>query len=85
MATEMEWLQVRSALKESEWDFRTVDGIARETRLDPKRVEQAIDQHRSEVRQTISSDGTIIYAHSSKPVRVREVIAQMQRFASKAF
>ena len=85
MVAKRDWSQVCSALTESEWDFRTVDGLARETGLDPKRVKQAIDQHRSEVRQTISKAGTIIYAHRSKPVKVREVVAQMQRFASKAF
>ena len=85
MAEERCWSQVRSALTESEWDFRTADGVARDTGLDPKRVKEVIGLHRSEVRQTISRDGTIIYAHRSKPVKVREVIAQMQRFASKAF
>ncbi len=85
MNTEIEWEMVRSALKDSKWDFRTVDGVARDTGLDLKQVEEVIDCHRSEVRQTISRDGIVIYAHKSKPVKAREIIAQMQRFASKAF
>ena len=85
MSTEKEWEMVRSAFTGSKWDFRTADGVAQETGLDLKQVRKVIDCHRSEVRQTISRDGTVIYAHKSKPVKVREIIAQMQRFASKAF
>ena len=80
-----EWNDVCVALMSPKWDFRTIDGIASETGLHPKRVELVINEHRSEVRQTISRDGEIIFAHRSKPVKAREVIAQMQRFASKAF
>ncbi len=85
MITETEWARVLSALRRPEWDFRTADGVAKDTGLDPKRVKEVIAGHRSEVRQTISRDGKIVYAHKSKPVKLREVIAQMQRFASKAF
>ena len=80
-----DWIQVRRALTDSEWDFRTVEGISRETELDSKRVTLVIGDHRSEVRQAISRTGEIVYAHGSKPVKVREVVAQMQRFASKVF
>ena len=85
MIPETEWAMVRSALRRSEWDFRTADGVAKETGLDPERVKEVIAGHRPEVRQAISKDGRIVYTHRSKPMKLREVIAQIQRFASKAF
>lgn len=80
-----EWISVRSVLGSPKWDFRTVDGIAKETSLDPRQVEELIEQHRSEIRQTMSRDRQIVYTLKSRPLKVREVIAEIQRFASKSF
>ncbi len=85
MITSGEWDKVRSALMNPKWDFISVDGIANEAGLNPRRVARLIDQHRSEVRQAISKDGIIVYTHGSRPVRLREIISKLQRIASKSF
>lgn len=55
-----EWFKVKAALDDPEWDFRTIGGIAKETGLDPRQVEQLLAQHRREIRQTLLRDGRVI-------------------------
>ena len=69
------WQKVRSALGNPNWDFRSIEGIAKETELDPREVREAILHNMSEVRQARSRDGNIIYTLESRPVRPREVMA----------
>ena len=79
-----EWSRVHLALKDPKWDFRTVTGIAKDTGLDQVRVKRLLDQHRPEIRQAMSRDGRIIYTLKSRPMKIREVIANLQVFASKS-
>ncbi len=79
------WSKVHAALQNPNWDFRTVEGLARETELGARRVERLIDQHRSEVRQTLSRDRRIIYTLRSRPKKLRETLADIQMFVSKSF
>ena len=79
------WSKVRAALTSPKWDFRTVEGIARETGLDAEGVERLIDQHRSETRQTLSRDRQIIYTLRSREKKLREVLADIQMFVSKSY
>lgn len=79
-----EWVKVFKALGNSHWDFRTVAGIARETQLDPNIVAGLLGKHPSEVRQTVSQDGRVIYALKSRPRRtLREFFATLQMFAGR--
>ena len=80
-----EWSKIYSALKDPKWDFRTVEGIATDTGLDPKCVERLLDQHRSDIRQRMSRDRRIIYTLKSRPMKMREIIADLQVYASKSF
>lgn len=80
-----EWRRVRKALEDPRWDFRTVEGIARDAGLDPARVKRLLDRHRSETRQTVSRDRKIIYTLKSRPMKMREVIADLQMFAGGTF
>ena len=80
-----EWRRVRKALDDPRWDFRTEAGIARDTGLDPGRVKRLLDRHRSEIRQTMSRDRRSIYTLKSRPMKVREVIANLQMFAGSSF
>lgn len=75
------WVKVRSALNNNNWDFRTVDGIAKETELHPEEVNQLLAEHRSELRQTLLRDGRVIYAPKSRPKGFREIFAEIQLFA----
>ena len=76
-----EWFKVKAALDDPEWDFRTIGGIAKETGLDPRQVEQLLAQHRREIRQTLLRDGRVIYTLKTRPKTLRETFAEMQLFA----
>lgn len=78
------WERVRAALEDPTWDFRSIDGIARDTALDPREVREAISRNMSQVRQARSRGGEIVFTLESRPVRAREVVALVQRLASKA-
>ena len=79
-----EWVKVQEALANSEWDFRTVDGIATETRLPPGVVEGLLGVHRSEIRQTVSRGGRPLYTLKSRPRKfLREALAGLHLFASR--
>lgn len=78
------WEKVRSALGNPDWDFRSIDGIAKETELDPLEVREAILRNMSQVRQARARDGNIIYTLDSRPMRAREVMAVVHRLASKS-
>ena len=79
-----DWIKIHEALGDSRWDFRTIGGISRQTGLDRDRVRQLLDQHRSEVRRTLSRNDDAIYTLRSRPIKIREVIADIQRFASNS-
>ena len=78
------WPEVRAALEDPRWDFRTVTGIARETGLAPARVERVLELYRSEIRQVVSRNRQKIYTLKSRPRKMREVIADLQVFASNS-
>ena len=79
----MSWAAVRSALSNPQWDFRTVSGIARDTGLPPERVHHLLEAHRTEIRQTISRDRRPVYTLKSRPMKMREVVADLHLYASK--
>ena len=72
---------MQAALDDREWDFRTVDGIARETGLAPDAVVRLLREHRSELRQILLRDGRMGYTLKSRPKTLREVFAEIQMFA----
>lgn len=76
-----DWSKVHEALADSRWDFRTVGGISRQTGLDRDRVRQLLKQHRSEVRQNMSRNREAVYTLASRPMKMREILADIQRFA----
>ena len=79
-----EWSQVYSALADSKWDFRTVKGIAEETGLEQERVDRLLEEHQSEIRWTVSRNRGMLYTLKSRPVKLREYLADLQMFASKS-
>ncbi len=81
MGGRREWLMVQATLDDREWDFRTVDGIARETGLALEAVARLLGDHRSELRQILLRDGRIGYTLKSRPKTLRETFAEMQMFA----
>ena len=82
MSQNADWLKVQAALENPEWDFRTVEGIARDTQLEPGRIDLLLRSNRSRVRQTLSRDRRVIYTLKSRPKKLREVFADIQTFLS---
>ena len=80
----MNWTAVRSALSDPRWDFRTVRGIVKDTGLSEGLVRQLLDEHRSEVRQTVSRDRRRVYTLNSRPRKIREVVPDLRQFTSKS-
>ena len=80
-----EWARVHAALGDPTWDFRTVKGIAEETGLNPERVQKLLDRHPSEVRWTWSRNRRQIYTLRSRPPKIREIIADIQRIVTKSY
>ena len=79
-----DWSKVHMALEDPKWDFRTVKGIVEDSGLDREHVECLLAQHRPEIRQTMSRDGRTIYTLRSRPVKLREIVADLRLFASKS-
>ena len=79
------WSVVLAALQDAAWDFRTVEGIAKDSQLPRGTVERLLLEHQSELRRRRGRDGRTIYTLKSKPVSVREIVADLQVFASKSF
>ena len=77
-----DWLKVLAALEKPEWDFRTVEGLARDTQLEPGRIELLLHSNRSRVRQTLSRDRRVVYTLKSRPKKLREIFADIQTFLS---
>lgn len=84
-AEENQWSVVLAALQDTAWDFSTVDGIAEEAQLPREAVERLLFEHQSELRKRRGRDGRTIYRLKSKPASVREIVADLQVFASKSF
>ena len=83
-----DWTKVQAALDNPAWDFRTVDGIARETSLPREAVLQVLREHGAVVRQTVSRDKRsrgwrIVFTLKSRPRKFREFFADFLTFASQ--
>ena len=74
---------------ESNWDFRTVDGIARETSLPREHVERLLRTHGAAVRQAVSRSERargwrVVYTLKSRPrKKIREFFSDLLTFASQ--
>ncbi len=76
---------VTDALADERWDFRTVDGIARQTGLDPPEVQQILDEHPDLFRRSYldSEDGKALYTLATRPEKLRERVAELKSFLAK--
>ena len=81
------WEKILSALKDERWDFRTVEGIARETGLDAGTVQDVLKKHEADVRKSPSwrNPGQVLYTSRSRRMTVREILADLQAFAGQTF
>lgn len=73
------WVKVRAALANPRWNFRTVDGIAKEAQLHADQVRQVLDNKGSEIRIAEGRNHRVLYTLSSRPVTAREILSSIQR------
>ena len=81
------WSKIQETLEDPRWNFRTIEGISRDTGLNAACIVELLEEHRPEVRRAIARDrkGRVLYTTRPWPVGVREVISDLQAFASKSF
>lgn len=79
-----DWSSVYEALADPNWDFRTVKGISRHTGLDEARVTELLERHASEVRKKVTRKRELIYTLKSRPPKLREILADLQRIAANS-
>lgn len=80
-----DWQRILPSLEDPQWDFRTVAGIARDTGLSEKSVSDALKAHDAELRLRMYRYGQPVYTLKSRPKHLREVLADIQLFASKSY
>lgn len=78
--------QVFKALANQDWDFRTVDGIAKETGLTSSEVARIIEKYPQLIRSSAVPDnkGRQLYTLASKAITTRERLASVRMFISKS-
>ena len=73
------WFQIKAALENEKWDFRTVNGISNETGIDPNTVKEQLVIHESDVRKSINWNSSPYEdLYTFRPVSFRELIADAQ-------
>jgi len=79
------WLLVKRALENPDWDFRTIDGLVKDTGLSREEIKRLLDEHGDEVRKAYVTDrnGNILYAPAEKPLKLRELLANIRAFITK--
>jgi hypothetical protein len=77
---------VRKALRDPRWDFRTVEGIAKQTGLSEDAVAEALADLGDEVRKSDVPDavGRPLFTHRSRPVPMQERMSKLRNFLAKS-
>lgn len=86
LATELDELRVIDALADRRWDFRTITGIAKETKLRPEFIESTLKKHSEKIRRSKvpNHNGEILFTLSSRPETLRERLALWLIFIKKS-
>ena len=79
-----QWPVVLNALQDTAYDYRSAAAIAKETGLSEEVVEYLLSAHRSELRRRGDLSGRRYYALRSRPVKLREILADIKIYASKS-
>ncbi len=79
--------EVFAALANPEWDFRTISGIAEDTRLSESEVANVLDKHSDLVRKALVPDvqGRKLFTLKDRPTTVQEALAFMRAVLAKSF
>jgi|ERR1035437_8922026 hypothetical protein len=78
---------VLQALADEKWDFRTIDGLAKETELAPEQIRRILQSYPELVRRSPVRDrlGRSIYTLKSRKMKGQEKKALIRLLLTKSF
>ena len=78
--------KVFEGLANPAWDFRTIDGLAKETKMSEHEVKGVLDKYPGLVRKSLFPDlnGHSLFTLTTRPVKTREILAQVRNFLAKS-
>jgi len=81
-----DWDRVRRELADPTWDFRTVESLSHATGLPVERIGGLLSEHNNEVRVSNVPDkmGRLLYTLADRPMKAREVLANLRAFIAKS-
>ena len=80
-----QWLEIRNALEDPRWGFRTISSIAKSTTLSEDEVRRILASHKDQLYQAshLNERGEVLYALEERAPRIREFIGNVQRYVAK--
>ena len=81
-----DWDRVRTELADPTWDFRTVESLSHATGLSVEQIGELLSEHHREVRVSNLPDktGRLLYTLADRPMKAREVLANVRAFIAKS-
>ena len=79
--------QVLTALANPKYDFRTIEGIAKETGLQAADIQYIIERNTPDyvrVCAITDNDGRRLYTRSARGMKLREILATAQQFIRRS-
>jgi hypothetical protein len=78
--------RVFEGLANPAWDFRTIGGLARETKLSEDDVASTLHKYPSLVRESLVRDlkGDELFTLNTRPVKAREILALVRDLVAKS-
>lgn len=86
LETELNEQRVIEALADPQWDFRTISGIAKETKLSLEFIENTLKKYSHKIRRSKvpNHNGEVLYTLNSRPETLREKLALWSIFIKKS-
>lgn len=84
--TDINEKKIFEALSESKWDFRTIDGLAKSTKLSTPEVISIIEKNGNLIRKSSIPDanGRDLYTLKEKNIKKKEILNKLRTFISKS-
>ena len=78
--------KVFEGLANPAWDFRTIGGLSRETKLSEDEVASTLQKYPDLVRKSLVRNlkGQELFTLSTRPVRFREILALVRNLVAKS-
>jgi hypothetical protein len=83
---DLEDSRILDALRDPKWDFRTINGLATELQIPPKRIELVMQKHAGSIRRSLVPDrsGEPLYTMRTPHMTPQERLALLRIFVTKS-